>query len=550
MSETCSLCSSVSSMDEVLLCASTPRPQTRTEIALFEHIQHMDVRLNDVEHRLQERIRMLELRVMQMERQSWKRFSAASNSHLPITPGSDLSPSSRSSSTSVLCSPETQHRLDNSLFQSSSSSYTLNPHWISPILEEDLMPSLPGIQAFPQALLYSSPDLPPTVYQASSDNELETSWTRKRKDKERVNFSAPAVVDGLPLSTPFTNPVSPPNAHYAPLHDALRDILVSHSQDASVQLQLELKHASSERRELILCAMKPLMVPLATHEYGHFLVKRALGMRIEMAQHLHGSFVPLVLSPYGVHVVMRVLEGTEIWQRAIAKELIHDSLKTTLTTQHSLCVWQKLFSVQWSDPGMQPEIRTCIHDALRGQWLSIANTETGSMLLQHLMKNMILRESDNGVQELLQHFVECVCHPSGVWVVQHMIEHGTSAMREYIAQRLLRSASAVSLSSYGSKAVQCAQRHCSESFQNQYADVLCRNAASHDGTSRSTGSYRPLLIDVAAAQHGLPILTQLLTTTTRTRRSLIINLVRMNAVFLKSNRSGARVCQLCGTYSV
>ena len=127
-------------------------------------------------------------------------------------------------------------------------------------------------------------------------------------------------------------------------------------------------------------------------------------------------------------------------------------------------------------------------------------------------------------------------------------EYGSPAIRECIAQRLISSAATVSLSSYGSKAVQCAQRHCGEVFQNKYADVLCRVTASHHETVRPKGPSRPLIIEVAAAQHGLPILTQLLTSTTPARRTLIIDLVRMNAVFLKSNRSGARAFQLCGAY--
>ena len=197
---------------------------------------------------------------------------------------------------------------------------------------------------------------------------------------------------------------------------------------------------------------------------------------------------------------------------------------------------------------MRSEIRERIHDALRGQWADIANTETGSVLFQHLLANMMLSETDDAIEEVFQRFHECICHPWGVWVIQHLIEHGSTAIRECIAQRLISSAATVSLSSYGSKAVQCAQRHCGEVFQNKYADVLCRVTASHHEMVRPKGPSRPLIIEVAAAQHGLPILTQLLTSTTPARRTLIVDLVRMNAVFLKSNRSGARAFQLCGAY--
>lgn len=351
-----------------------------------------------------------------------------------------------------------------------------------------------------------------------------------------------------PLYQYHDEPPTPQESSLDSPHHALRDILMHHNQDASVSLQLQLKRGTTERRELILNAMKPLMVPLATDQYGHYLVQRALSIRMEMSQYLCGAFVPLTLSPCGVHVIMRVLDGPEIWQNVLTKELLQDSLKTTLTTQHSLCVWQKIFNVRWSNAGMRSEIRTRIHDALRGQWADVANTETGSVMFQYLLESMILCETDDGIQEVFQRFHECICHPWGVWVIQHLIEHGSPAIRECIAQRLISSAATVSLSSYGSKAVQCAQRHCGEVFQNQYADVLCQVTASNHETARPSGPCRPLIIEVAAAQHGLPILTQLLTSTTRARRTLIINIVRMNAVFLKGNRSGARAFQLCGTY--
>lgn len=333
------------------------------------------------------------------------------------------------------------------------------------------------------------------------------------------------------------------------IYDALREILVDHNQNASVQLQHQLKCGSFSRKRLIFEAMSSLMIPLAINQFGHFLVNRAIGYCADTAQHLSGAFVLLALSPVGVHVVSHVLDGPEVWKIQVVRELLQESLLITLTTQHSQCLWHKILQMRWSDPSMPLEIRESIHDALRGRWASFANTETGSTLCQHLYDSKILCDMDDGMQELLQELVGCVCDPWGVWVIQHLLEHGSVSIREYIAQCFIVSAATVSLSSYGSKAVQCALRYCGESFQNQYADVLCRVVrAGHDNV-RSGGARRPLLVDVAATQHGLPILSLLLTTILRAKRTHLVDIIRVNASYLRRNRSGTRVVQLCGMYA-
>ena len=110
-------------------------------MALFEHLQQVEEHLCGIEQRTQERLRILELRVMQMERQSWKRSFGATSHTLPITPSSDPSLSSRSSSTGPLSTPRTQRGFDDGPFRSSSPD-AFNPYWISPIMEEESY--LPG----------------------------------------------------------------------------------------------------------------------------------------------------------------------------------------------------------------------------------------------------------------------------------------------------------------------------------------------------------------------------------------------------------------------
>lgn len=271
-----------------------------------------------------------------------------------------------------------------------------------------------------------------------------------------------------------------------------------------------------------------------------------------------GSVSEISLSPYGTHVLTCILDTVPSMAPVIVREITSSRLALSLTTLSSTPLWQKIFQQAWPDSASSSLLRTRVLNALTKQWVRFVNCEAGRILFPCMMESHLLHESDNGIQEIFASFLECVCHQWGVWSIQYLIERGSSTMKECISARLLQNISTVSLSTYGSKALQCAQRHCGIPFQDQLADALCRTMTSGRHAPRVPGASRSLLIDVAAAQHGLPIITQvrfsridskLLTHATPSRRTILITLVRRHAMVLKSNRSGGRVVQLCGTWS-
>lgn len=152
---------------------------------------------------------------------------------------------------------------------------------------------------------------------------------------------------------------------------------------------------------------------------------------------------------------------------------------------------------------MRAHIAAALHAHLQSRWLAVATDEVGSVLVQDLLRSGLVGASSACVAELLAHFVECVCNQYGVWVIQHLAEHGGRDVQDHVAQLLLRHAATVCLSPFGAKAVQVILRVSDASVSVALAERLCAPA----GPASAPGA-RPLLVDVALTQQGLPILAQ------------------------------------------
>lgn len=128
--------------------------------------------------------------------------------------------------------------------------------------------------------------------------------------------------------------------------------LASRSPEASINLQQQLKNASADRRESILKAIAPHLVPLSHDKHGNFLVQRAIGVDPEITLHLKNHFVPLSLNQFGCHVVQRVLDEDENKKIMVVEEMLGRDLAITLTSRNSIHVWQKIleasFGSQWN----------------------------------------------------------------------------------------------------------------------------------------------------------------------------------------------------------
>ncbi|WFC96519.1 hypothetical protein MBRA1_003180 [Malassezia brasiliensis] len=356
-----------------------------------------------------------------------------------------------------------------------------NPFW------DDAPPSMHpyGVHAFPEKVL--------------QNRQMTTIGTPF--EEQCALFGVPSRIDwARAIHVPDPPPESFPVHDVIDVSELVRQLLVQHSGAACVALQHCLK--DDARAPEVVSAVRRRLIPLASDTYGRFVVHRALGREPDLAWQLQGSFAILALSPHGALVVQRVLEVAKDARFAVVHELLQTPLAQTLLHPCAAPVWQTVWALPW-DTEVRAHIAVAVHAHLQSRWLAVATDEVGSVLVQDLLRNGFVSASSACVAELLDHFVECVCDQYGVWVIQHLAEHGGRDMQDRIAQLLLRHAATVCLSPFGAKAVQVILRVSDASVSVALAERLCTPVGPG-----AAPSARPLLVDVALTQQGLPILAQ------------------------------------------
>ncbi|SPO39640.1 uncharacterized protein PSFLO_05121 [Pseudozyma flocculosa] len=313
-------------------------------------------------------------------------------------------------------------------------------------------------------------------------------------------------------------------------------------QEASIVLQQQLKSGTADAKRSVVGLVKSCILALSHDRHGNFLVQRALGVDADLAWSLKGHFVELAMSQFGCHVVQRVLDGEERVKMAVVEELLSSRLEESLTSRHSVHVWQKVLEIDWTHASFRSTIFAVMNRQMKGKWAKTARQETGSIICQNIFESADADEKSDCLQEVLAEAEECASNQWGVWVVQHIIEHGSDPEKKAALEGLLRSAVKLTLSQYGQKAIMSGLKSGDRTFVDKYVETLCE---THPSGSSGTGSRRSALVDVALAPQGLQIVTQLLTSVSPEMREKIIATVRKNSVFLKGSKTGLKVHQLC-----
>ncbi|WFD34544.1 hypothetical protein MCUN1_001385 [Malassezia cuniculi] len=314
-----------------------------------------------------------------------------------------------------------------------------------------------------------------------------------------------------------------------------RSIIVHDSAEASISLQQELKSCNADVKKGAIASVAQNIIPLSLHRYGNYVVQRALTMDPSMAWMLLGSTVTLSLSPNGTYVLQSAIDVCSKIATAVAEQLLSSRLYHSLTSRHAMHIWRKLVDSKLPGDSIS-SVAAAVHRVLRGRVFDTITQEVGSLVFQALIEGGIVKLSSELVGEVFANFKDAACNQWGVWVIQSLVQHGDEAIMSKCCALVLRDAAAISLSQYGAKAVQAVLRVCDESFRREYAAILC---APH------RESARPLLIDLGTLSHGLHIVTTLLTSCPSDVRSSIVHLVRSNSAFLKGNKIGVRLFQLC-----
>ena len=313
-------------------------------------------------------------------------------------------------------------------------------------------------------------------------------------------------------------------------------------QDTSIMLQQQLKAADDTRKREIINSMKPKLFALSQDKHGNFLVQRAIGIDPSLAWVLEGKFVELALSQFGCHVVQCILDEDEPIKLVVVQELLKDRLLQTLSARSAVHIWQKTLEISWTHATFRATLFQTINDHLRGRWAETAMQETGSIICQNIFESADTNEKRECISEILLRIPDCANNQWGVWVVQHIIDHGAEKDRKVVFQRLLERAVDLTLSQYGQKAIMTALKTNDADFMVPYVDILCSKG---EASPQSSSSRRSVLIDIACVQQGFNIVTQLLTNVDAEQRDRLIATVRRNSVFLKGSKAGLRVHTLC-----
>lgn len=507
----------------------------------------------------------------------------------PVTPGRPISPNTRAqrdfrkagetiektaqfrtNSTEGSCSfpvdpsyhPSYLHASANPLLPTQRGHY---PPRNSPLGEDNSLPL--DLSAYPFGSRRIN--LPATVSQSVSSPSAAYSHQYPKKTPANANANANATS----ARTGNTSPGA-----------LVAKALTGRTQEASIMLQQQLKSGSSDAQRKVIDAISPHVVKLSEDKHGNFLVQRAIGVDATIVWRLKGFFAQLSLSQYGCHVVQRALDAGEDLKLCIVEELMRCDLVMTLTSRNSVHVWAKVLEIKWSDPAFHRSLMGAINAAMAGRWASIAMQETGSIVVQNLFESTNPVGKAACIEEILQQLDQCASNQWGVWVVQHIIEHGSAADRSITFAKLVAKAHSLSLSQYGHKAIMTALKTKDPSFTRSYLDHLCDTGSSDSGGSGAedqtgkeaasiAGSRRSMLVDVATTSQGLQIITQvrrgrrdvfveiqrsliprfdlcfaskqLLTTIDREDRERVIKAVRKNSVFLKGSKTGLKIHQMC-----
>lgn len=257
-------------------------------------------------------------------------------------------------------------------------------------------------------------------------------------------------------------------------------------------------------------------------------------------------------------MVQRILDTSEDLQRQIVDELLSNDMFSNFTSRNCVHVWAKILEIKWRDAAFGRRVFESINGSMRGRWHQLATQETGSIIVQNLFESAREEDKAECIQEVLDRLPDCAANQWGVWVVQHLIEHGSPENRQKAYDRLVEEAPRLSLSQYGHKAIMTALKGKDSHFLKGYINKLvegqeeggiAQQQRSSNGhvPSHSMGekNRRSMLVEVASVPQGLQIVTQLLTTVGREERERIIKAVRKNSVFLKGNKTGLKVHQMC-----
>ncbi|KAJ3127503.1 hypothetical protein HK098_006281 [Nowakowskiella sp. JEL0407] len=374
----------------------------------------------------------------------------------------------------------------------------------------------------------SNAHIPKSLWNMDSDGGLygDTSYNQP---------TAPEFTDYF-MNNKFS---SPENNSLMNFHYLVDKITKTNDQPASLLLQQKLKSATPATKELIFEAINKQSVYLMKNRFGNFLMQRCLEFgspnqvrSIGLA--MRGNMYTLSCDRFGCHVVQKALDAIDEELKAALISELFRTIPETITHRFACHVWQRIFEIKWKDD--QLSVMPYVDSALRSQWHMIANDENGSLVVQCIFENCLEKEKVPIIQEILDHSVEIAKGQWGNWVIQHILEHGAIANKNFILKSINQNLHAMSVDQYASKVVEKALKVAPR--RELYEMVNSVLSASKDPNGR------PSILDMMNNQYANYVVQHILTLSETHQRESAVRLIAPHLVTLRGSKYGQRVASI------
>ncbi|SEI34241.1 YALIA101S04e14092g1_1 [Yarrowia lipolytica] len=319
-------------------------------------------------------------------------------------------------------------------------------------------------------------------------------------------------------------------------------IVSENDQQASIFLQQKLKGGSEDIRESIIDSVTKLCIPLVTNRFGNFLVQRSIEYasshkRALLVKQMVGHMSDLSVDIFGCHVVQKALDFTD--DEELKRQLVDDLLESvsdTINHKYACHVWQRVFEL---DKGMRsPHFMQSVIESLRGRWLDISSSESGSLVIQTMVQNCTYEELalNDALDEISSAVKALAVSRWGSWVVRQLCSMngpGGDAIRSLVYEELSHD-----LSTYGLDYSAC-----------RVLETIVQKDDGKDGNGALRKRYvewlakgsRPPLVSLARDSNGHVIVVALLQAGVKEPLETII---RKNYVTLRSSKFGTKICRM------
>lgn len=269
----------------------------------------------------------------------------------------------------------------------------------------------------------------------------------------------------MPVNSKFHKGLTPTENQHQPydISEMVRRILMSDDQKTSIELQRILCTGSDEIRSSVFTHLYCWIYQLTTSRFGNFVVQKCIevGNKDQVSRVTHflkGKVLELSMHQFACHVVQKALiHGDEERKAGIIEELL-TQVRPSMLNKYGGHVWQRVFHVAADLAAGTEDSSTSlvkrVHRILRGQWLELAHSGTGSIVIQNLFERSDLEDKAPIMEELLSSFDDVIQNQFGYYVIQHILRNGPMPYRTRTIDLILAKASDYSIDMYASKVVE------------------------------------------------------------------------------------------------